>query len=95
MTRSEDIKALTSFFFRTSHKGPPNSNGAAVGDKEGTALLQQQINANRLKEQELQQLTRLKPQAGDFIPNLGVTDNVKAYLHACGLVMLFKILKTN
>lgn len=45
------------------------------------ALLQQQICANQLKEQELQQLMRSKPKAGDFIPKLGVDDEVEAYLH--------------
>lgn len=46
------------------------------------ALLQQQIKANQLKEQELQQLMRSKPKAGDYIPNLGEKDDVEAYLHA-------------
>ncbi|KAK9523782.1 hypothetical protein VZT92_017677 [Zoarces viviparus] len=46
------------------------------------ALLQQQIRANDLKEQELQQVPKWRPRAADFIPKLGVTDDVEAYLHA-------------
>lgn len=57
--------------------------GAQCAQQEtNAALLQQQIKANQLKEQDLQQLTRSTPKAGDFIPKLGVTDDVDAYLHA-------------
>lgn len=46
------------------------------------ALSQQQIWSNQLNEQEIQQMARTKPKAEDFIPNLGVDDEVEGYLDA-------------
>ena len=90
MSRSEGINDLVDLFSGL-HTADPQSKmeqllQMLVEDQRAqqeinTALLQQQVVANQLKEQELRQ-NRSSPQASHFISKLGVTDDVEVYLHA-------------
>ncbi|KAK9541969.1 hypothetical protein VZT92_001976 [Zoarces viviparus] len=90
MIGTEDIEALTQFFAELHTNDHPTQMEQLVQmlvesqraqQEIGAAWLQQQIKASQLKEQELQQLPRPKPKAADFIPKLGETDNVEAFMH--------------
>uniref|UniRef100_A0A667XFM0 CCHC-type domain-containing protein n=1 Tax=Myripristis murdjan TaxID=586833 RepID=A0A667XFM0_9TELE len=91
MTGGEDIESLTQLFsalHTNDHQTGMEQMMQVLLETQraqqetNAALLQQQIKANQLKEQELRQSARVKPKAGDFIPKLGGTDDVEAYLHA-------------
>ncbi|XP_069371637.1 uncharacterized protein [Paralichthys olivaceus] len=92
MSGTEEIEALTQFFADLHTDDPPPTQmeqlvqmlveSQRAQQEIGAALVQQQIRANQLKEQELEQLSRSKPKVADFLPKLGETDDVEAYLHA-------------
>ena len=88
MIDSEAIEELTELFAELNTNEPQTQMEellrAIVATQKAqqetnAALVKQQERANDLKEKELQ---KYKPKAGDFIPKLGVTDDVEAYLHA-------------
>lgn len=88
---TEGIDDLTHLFSGLQPYGPQSAmeqllkmvvETQRAQQETNAALLQQQIKANQLREQELRQGARARPRVGDYIPKLGATDDVEAYLHA-------------